>query len=64
MEKETNTPMFNKEQEDEFSLRWKVAMLTEQVEHLNTKIDSLRILKDKDVEKIVQGVILNYGCSM
>lgn len=47
-------------EDDEFSLRWKVAMLMEHVENLNTKIDSLRILDEKDVEKIVQRLIQNY----
>lgn len=47
-------------EEDDFSLRWKVAMLMEQVEHLNAKIKSLEILKEKDVEKIVQRVIYTY----
>ena len=58
-EKGTNTLTLTKE-DDEFSLRWKVAMLTEHVENLNTKIDSLRIIQEKDVEKIVQRLIQDY----
>ena len=54
-----NTPTLTKE-DDEFSLRWKVAMLTENVENLNAKIDSLRIIQEKDVEKIVQRLIQDY----